>query len=321
MENLTVNRTAELIAAEINDIKDRTKRVVIYNSIEIGRRLTEAKELVPAGEWGKWLEESVDYKKSTANNLMRIFKEYGSSQLSLLGSNTEKEIYDKLDYSKAVILLGTTEEEKEKILTENDIEEMSSRELKKLRDKLKKEKKAREEAEKKVQDIQKENRKKIEEANKSIEDMIQSKQKEIDNANKIREKAMKYEENIKKLEEEIGTLTEEINELKERPVEVTGIDEGRVELEEKLKKVEQEKREEIEKLEREKLELEKKIKENSEVVQVDDAVSRYGIYFNEIVDKFDKLLGALEQIQNGLEKEQYKEATKQLLNMMEEKMQ
>ena len=137
MQDIQVKRNADLIAAEINDLKERTKRVIIYNSIEIGRRLTEARELVAPGEWGKWLEEYVDYKKSTANNLMRIFKEYGADQLNLLESNTAKEIYDKLDYSKAVILLGTTEEEKEKVLTENNVEEISSRELKKIVSELK----------------------------------------------------------------------------------------------------------------------------------------------------------------------------------------
>ena len=51
MEELQVKRTPILIAAEINKIKDDTRRVVIYNCIEIGRRLCEAKELIPHGEW------------------------------------------------------------------------------------------------------------------------------------------------------------------------------------------------------------------------------------------------------------------------------
>jgi hypothetical protein len=63
--------------------------MVLYNSIEIGRKLTEAKSLLDHGEWGEWLENSVEYSKSTANNLMRIFDEYGSDQITLLGDNAK----------------------------------------------------------------------------------------------------------------------------------------------------------------------------------------------------------------------------------------
>ena len=82
-----VNRTPEIIAAEINGIKEQTKKMVLYNSIEIGRKLTEAKLLMDHGEWGKWLENAVDYSKSTANNLMKIFQEYGAEQITLLDNN------------------------------------------------------------------------------------------------------------------------------------------------------------------------------------------------------------------------------------------
>ena len=55
MSGLMVNRTPEIIAAEINGIKEQTRKMVLYNSIEIGRKLTEAKLLVEHGEWGHWL--------------------------------------------------------------------------------------------------------------------------------------------------------------------------------------------------------------------------------------------------------------------------
>ncbi|MGL5087096.1 MAG: DUF3102 domain-containing protein, partial [Clostridium sp.] len=46
MNELTVNRTPDLIAAEIRNIKEQTRKVVLYNSIEIGRKLTEAKSII-----------------------------------------------------------------------------------------------------------------------------------------------------------------------------------------------------------------------------------------------------------------------------------
>ena len=75
---VAISRTPDMIATEINSIKSQTRIMVLCNSIEIGRRLVEAKEMLPHGEWGKWLETSVDYSQSTANNLMRIFEEYGA---------------------------------------------------------------------------------------------------------------------------------------------------------------------------------------------------------------------------------------------------
>ena len=53
MSDIITARDPEIIAAEINTIKEQVQRVLIYASIEIGGKLTEAKSLVPQGEWGK----------------------------------------------------------------------------------------------------------------------------------------------------------------------------------------------------------------------------------------------------------------------------
>ncbi|WP_396391509.1 DUF3102 domain-containing protein [Desulfosporosinus shakirovi] len=53
------------------------------------RGLTEAKALLKYGEWGKWLEESVDFSQSRANKLMRIFKEYRDRQPSASNSDSD----------------------------------------------------------------------------------------------------------------------------------------------------------------------------------------------------------------------------------------
>lgn len=59
-------RTPPVIAVEINMIKQQTEKVVLNNAIEIGRRLKVAKDLIPYGEWGKWLAESISYTERTA---------------------------------------------------------------------------------------------------------------------------------------------------------------------------------------------------------------------------------------------------------------
>lgn len=42
--------------------------------------------MIEHGAWGEWLEKSVDYSQRTAQNLMKIFEEYGSADLKL-GTN------------------------------------------------------------------------------------------------------------------------------------------------------------------------------------------------------------------------------------------
>lgn len=53
-------RTPEIVAAEIRQIADQTRKMVLNSSIEIGKRLCEAKEMVPHGEWAMpWHTKSI----------------------------------------------------------------------------------------------------------------------------------------------------------------------------------------------------------------------------------------------------------------------
>lgn len=121
-------RTPEIIAAEINYITQKTRETVLAGAIEIGRRLVEAKELVPHGQWEQWLRENVSYSQSTANNLMAVFREYGGGQQSLFQRANPAEIAD-LSYSKAVALLVLPREQREEFLEQNPVAGMSTRQL------------------------------------------------------------------------------------------------------------------------------------------------------------------------------------------------
>jgi DNA repair exonuclease SbcCD ATPase subunit len=122
-------RTPDIIAAEINGIKDQTARVFFFNSIEIGRKLVEAKTYVDHGGWANWLKESVDFSQSTANNHMKMFTEYGADQMALFGENVKSQVFAKLSYSQAVALLAIPADEREEFVESNDVKDMSVREL------------------------------------------------------------------------------------------------------------------------------------------------------------------------------------------------
>lgn len=130
MNELTILRTPDVIAAEINTIKRTTAKYVLEQSIEIGRLLCEAKEAVPHGEWGRWLEENCAYSTSNANNLMRIYTEYGEDeeQLSFFAEN-KLELYGDLNRSQAIALLALSPAERAEFVKENDVPSMSVSEL------------------------------------------------------------------------------------------------------------------------------------------------------------------------------------------------
>ena len=82
------------------------------------------------GEWGKWLKEEIHYSKSSANNMMRIFDAYGSTQMGLFGPEANSQTFGDLEYSKALALLSVPAEEREQFAQEVDAEHISVRQLK-----------------------------------------------------------------------------------------------------------------------------------------------------------------------------------------------
>lgn len=125
-----IERTPAIIAGEINYIKRQAQQTLLAASVEIGRKLNEAKALVPHGLWEDWLTENVDYSQSTANNLMRIATEYGDEQVSLFSGKSNSETFASLTYSQAVALFALPMDQRQEFVENHDMEELSTRELK-----------------------------------------------------------------------------------------------------------------------------------------------------------------------------------------------
>lgn len=130
MSELVTVRDIQTVTTEIWMIRRQVEQTALSGAIEIGRRLTEAKELLPHGEWGKWLQEEVSFSQRTANNFMRLAAEYGDAQVSLFGANSQA--LADLPYTKALQLLAVPEEEREEFAAANNVADLSSRELEKL---------------------------------------------------------------------------------------------------------------------------------------------------------------------------------------------
>ena len=121
-----VNANAEqVLVNEIVFIKTQTEQLVLMNSIEIGKRLTEAKKLIKHGEWANWLKERVSFSQRTATNLMRVYEEYGKNGLA---SNSET--IAQLNYTQALALLAVPVDSREEFAREKNISEKTIKELK-----------------------------------------------------------------------------------------------------------------------------------------------------------------------------------------------
>ena len=132
MNEMEIKRTPEVIGAEIRSLTTQARSITLWYGIEIGRRLTEAKEMVNHGEWLPFLEQQTEFSQPTASRFMRLYKEYGADQNSLFGAESKYATLNNLSISNALLLLAIPEEERESFAAENDLENKSAREVEAL---------------------------------------------------------------------------------------------------------------------------------------------------------------------------------------------
>lgn len=122
-------REIGVVTAEVKELKRQAQTMALTYAIEIGRRLAEAKAILPHGAWGEWLENEVEFSQSTAGNYMKLFEAYGNQQMSLFGIFGNSQTIANLDYTKALKLLAVPEEEREAFAEEVGAGNLSVREL------------------------------------------------------------------------------------------------------------------------------------------------------------------------------------------------
>lgn len=114
MDKPADGRTIEAITGEILDAKRAGGEAILT----IGRCLIEAKDMLPHGEWLPWLNERVEFSERTARNFMRLAREWSNRQaLADLGA------------AKALTLLALPAEEREQFMEENNVIDMTTRQL------------------------------------------------------------------------------------------------------------------------------------------------------------------------------------------------
>lgn len=229
-------RTPEMIAMEIVVIKNQTAQTIARAAFEIGQRLCEAKALVPAGEWMRYLEDKLDYKIGTAENLMRIYREFGDDQIDMMIGKSPAELFGQLNQSQMVAMFSLSPAERVELMEENpDLAEKSSREVKRLVEEKKaaeqerdRERAQREKAEKIASEqadrAERMNRQTIQKNNEIAEKdkKINALEKQLKDAQKSEERAALASDLEKELESERearNQLEDELKTLREQPSE------------------------------------------------------------------------------------------------------
>ena len=181
------DRTIEVITGEILDAKRAGGEAILT----IGRCLIEAKDMLSHGEWLPWLTEQVEFSPRTAQNFMRLAREWSNTQtLADLGA------------SKALALLALPPEEREQFMEDHKVIDMSARQLEQA---IKERDEARAAAEQAAAD-----QRTAEQARDKMAEDMRLLNASLASAQDAREQA----------ERDAARLEKDLAELKARPVEV-----------------------------------------------------------------------------------------------------
>ena len=112
----------DALATEINTLEAVAKDTFRRTAMEIGKRLCEARNLVPRGRWNEWLSKRVNYSLRKAQQLMQVYEGYHDAALP--------EAYDGLSFTQLYDLLAAPAEERDALAEKAAAEDLSTRELK-----------------------------------------------------------------------------------------------------------------------------------------------------------------------------------------------
>lgn len=301
-------RDIQTVTTEINTLTAQYRSLTLAYAVEVGRRLEEAKSLLPHGEWGTWLAEKVSFSQRTANNLMQIFEEYGDSQITLFGAVPNSQTFANLPISKAIKLLALPSEEREAFAEENDVAAMSVRELEAAI-------KAKKEAEARAEELTEENERLQEQLDHSGAEALADAEEERDKAladlaalkkaaDAAAEELKAAKEEAEKAKADAKKAKDKLKEAKAHPeIPQEKLDELRAEAAEKANQAIEERiaeaQRKIAEAEKRRLEAESKYETVRKQAQISDPdVLSFKMLFEQVQDDADKLLASLARIRD-----------------------
>lgn len=132
MSEIITVRDLAMVTSDIQYAQRQGARQLASNLIEIGRLLVEAKTMVDPKDWEKYIWDNFGYSTSSADNWMKLYKEYGNDQESLFDSFTNSQAFGRLSYTKLLALTAIPPEDREAFVADNHVEDLSTRQLQQL---------------------------------------------------------------------------------------------------------------------------------------------------------------------------------------------
>lgn len=195
-------RDIDIITEEINFYKQQAGMAIL----EIGKRLAEAKSQLSHGEWLPWLEEKVEFSERSAQQYIRLWKEYGKSAT----------VAD-LGVRKALVLLALPESEREEFAAEKHVVDGAEKTVRDMTAKeLEEAVRQRKIAELKADSVQRELDKQKEFAAQAEAEAAKAREAAERAASDVQE----AKDTAMAAQEELARVRGELEQLRSRPVEV-----------------------------------------------------------------------------------------------------
>lgn len=207
MSEMITVRDLAMVTSDIQYAQRQGARQLASNLIEIGRLLVEAKTMVAPAEWEKYIWDNFGYSTSSADNWMKLYREYGDNQESLFDSFTNSQTFGKLSYTQLLALTALPAEERSAFVESHDVENMSTRQLQQAIRERDEALKAKDEAENRAAEM-------VGQAEKLRQDAAEDAKKAIkkaQDAEQARGRAEKSEQNalnlVEKLKKQLADAT------------------------------------------------------------------------------------------------------------------
>lgn len=206
MSEMITVRDLAMVTSDIQYAQRQGARQLASNLIEIGRLLVEAKSMVEPKDWGAYIWDNFGYSTSSADNWMKLYREYGDNQESLFDSFRDSQTFGKLSYTQLLALTALPAEERADFVESHDVENMSTRQLQQAIRERDEARQALEEAQRRAEEAEALNEKQKNESELAAEDA----KRDADKLRTRAESAEKAKANAEKSELNALNLVEKL---------------------------------------------------------------------------------------------------------------
>lgn len=118
MQEVNAEHSTQLALSTLAAQAQMLSENIAMNMLQLGRVFTEAKQIIPHGQFGTWVQSNTGLSERYAQQFMQAYSRYGENQS-----------YARLGKSKLIRLLSLPEGEEERFIEEHDVAAMSTREI------------------------------------------------------------------------------------------------------------------------------------------------------------------------------------------------